>query len=104
MNKAIDEVINTITNSEDYKICIELKEEMNNNLELTNLIKKIKSLQKKYITNPSIELEEELNQLNEELEMIPIYVKYNNHLTKVNEMINKVKEELNDYFDKLLNE
>ena len=47
-----------------------------------------------------MELDEVKNKLNE----IPIYVIYNQNLEKVNEMINLVKDELNTYFDNLLNE
>ena len=49
MNEALNEVINTIINSDDYKKCIELNNTMASNEELVSLIEEIKKLQKKYV-------------------------------------------------------
>ncbi len=103
MNKELDEVINTIINSDDYKSCIQLKEKMSTNKEICELVDKIKVLQKKYVRENGEEVLEELKPLEERLNEIPIYVIYMQHLEKVNEMINYVKDELNDYFYKVLN-
>ena len=103
MNKELDEVINTIINSDDYKSCIQLKEKMSTNKEIFGLVDKIKVLQKKYVRENGEEVLEELKLLEERLNEIPIYVIYMQHLEKVNEMINYVKDELNDYFYKVLN-
>lgn len=103
MNKELDEVINTIINSDDYKSCIQLKEKMSTNKEICELVEKIKILQKKYVRENGEEVLEELKLLEERLNEIPIYVIYMQHLEKVNEMINYVKDELNDYFYKVLN-
>ncbi|CCY79197.1 unknown [Mycoplasma sp. CAG:877] len=103
MNKELEEVINTIINSDDYKSCIQLKEKMSTNKEICELVDKIKVLQKKYVRENGEEVLEELKLLEERLNEIPIYVIYMQHLEKVNEMINYVKDELNDYFYKVLN-
>lgn len=103
MNKELEEVINTIINSDDYKSCIQLKEKMSTNKEICELVDKIKVLQKKYVRENGEEVLEELKLLEEKLNEIPIYVIYMQHLEKVNEMINYVKDELNDYFYKVLN-
>lgn len=103
MNKELEEVINTIINSDDYKSCIQLKEKMSTNKEICELVDKIKILQKKYVRENGEEVLEELKLLEERLNEIPIYVIYMQHLEKVNEMINYVKDELNDYFYKVLN-
>lgn len=103
MNKELDEVINTIINSDDYKSCIQLKEKMSTNKEICELVDKIKVLQTKYVRENGEEVLEELKLLEERLNEIPIYVIYMQHLEKVNEMINYVKDELNDYFYKVLN-
>ena len=103
MNKELDEVINTIINSDDCKSCIQLKEKMSTNKEICGLVDKIKVLQKKYVRENGEEVLEELKLLEERLNEIPIYVIYMQHLEKVNEMINYVKDELNDYFYKVLN-
>lgn len=103
MNEALNEVINTIVNSDDYKKCIELKNTMSSNEELVSLIEKIKKLQKKYVNTNDQEILVELEKLEEELNNIPIYVIYMQYLEKVNEKIEFVKDELNDYFYEVLN-
>lgn len=103
MNKELEEVINTIINSDDYKSCIQLKEKMSTNKEICELVDKIKVLQKKYVRENGEEVLEELKLLEERLNEIPIYVIYMQHLEEVNKMINYVKDELNDYFYKVLN-
>ena len=103
MNGVLNEVINTIINSDDYKKCIELKNTMASNEELVLLIEKIKKLQKKYVNTNDQELLVELEKLEEELNNIPIYVIYMQYLEKVNEKIEFVKDELNNYFYEVLN-
>ena len=103
MNEALNEVINTIINSDDYKKCIELKNTMSSNEKLVSLIEKIKKLQKKYVNTNDQEILVELEKLEEKLNNIPIYVIYMQYLEKVNEKIEFVKDELNDYFYEVLN-
>ena len=103
LNRSLDEVVNCIKNSKEYKKCIELKEKMNSNDEINFLVKEIKLKQKKYIRSNDSNILGELNELEERLNCIPIYHVYTKNLEKVNEYINYVKDELNDYFDKLLN-
>lgn len=105
LTNKLQEVIVCITESEDYKKCISLKEKMSANHELIDLINDIKTLQKKYIKSSySSEIKEKLDNLAEKINQIPIYVTYIKHLEKVNMMISLVKDELNQYFYKLLNE
>lgn len=103
--KQLDRVINTIKDSDDYKKCIEIKNKMNNNTELVEMIERVKKLQKKIVNNPdSIDLENEYNELNNKLNDIPIYHDYLYYLDRVNEMIIYVKDSLNDYFVEIINE
>ena len=104
LNKALEEVINTIINSDDYKSCVQLKEKMSTNKEICELVEKIKILQKKYVRENDEEVLEELKSLEGRLNEIPIYVIYMQHLENVNKMINYVKDELNEYFYKVLND
>lgn len=104
LNKALEEVINAIINSDDYKSCVQLKEKMSTNKEICELVEKIKTLQKKYVRENDEEVLEELKSLEGRLNEIPIYVIYIQHLEKVNKMINYVKDELNEYFYKVLND
>ena len=105
LNKALNEVINSIRESNDYKECIRLKSLMDKNTEIKELVEKIKELQKKYIRSGYDDsIKEELDLLEERLYSIPIYDVYRRHLEEVNRRIDYVKDELNDYFYKLLNE
>lgn len=104
LNKALEEVITCITDSNDYKECIRLKSLMDKNNEIKELVEKIKELQKKYIRSGYDDsIKEKLNSLEEKLYSIPIYFTYKRHLDEVNRMINYVKDEMNDYFYKILN-
>ena len=103
LNNSLDEVIDYIKNTKEYKMCITLKEQMSDNDNLNSIINKIKRLQKQYIRTNDFKIKDELTLLENELKEIPIYNIYNQNLNKVNEMINYVKERLNSYFDQLLN-
>lgn len=105
MNKALDEVIKCITMSDEYKKCIELKDKMSKNEELINLIEQVKCKQKQYVkSNFDESIKDELKLLEDRLNEIPIYVIYMQNLEIVNEKINLVKDELNQYFFEILNE
>ena len=103
LNNSLDEVIDYIKNTKEYKMCITLKEQMSDNDNLNSIINKIKRLQKQYIRTNDFKIKDELTLLENELKEIPIYNIYNQNLNKVNEMINYVKDRLNSYFDQLLN-
>ena len=103
LNKSLDEVVDCIKNSKEYKKCIELKEKMDSNEEVNSLVKEIKTNQKEYIKSNDPNILSELKSLENSLNSIPIYHVYTINLEKVNEMINYVKDELNDYFIDLLN-
>jgi len=103
LNKSIDDVINTIINSKEYKTCLELKDRMSDNTHIIELVNKIKTLQKKYIKSQDKDIKKELDLLEQELNSIPIYHIYNINLEIVNNKILYVKDTLNNYFDNLLN-
>ena len=103
LNKSLDEVVDCIKESKEYKKCTLLKEKMNSNDEINSLVKEIKLKQQKYIKTNDSNILSELNELEEKLNCIPIYHVYTENLEKVNEYINYVKDELNDYFNELLN-
>lgn len=102
--KALDAVVDTIVQSKDYQTCIKLKEQMADNEEITSLIENIKKTQKKYIRSEyDSKVKEELDSYQKQLMEIPIYHIYNDSLEKVNDMIELVKDTLNQYFDSVLN-
>lgn len=104
VNKEIDDLVDYIKNTDDYKKCIKLKDQMKDNSELMSLIDEVKNLQKKYIkSNYDLLIKEELDKKNKELLEIPIYVLYNKHLNNVNYMIDYINNSLNIYFYELLN-
>jgi cell fate (sporulation/competence/biofilm development) regulator YmcA (YheA/YmcA/DUF963 family) len=101
----LDEVVSYIKESEEFKKCILLKEKMDSNKEITDTVRKIKVLQKKYVRSGyDSSIKEELDSLENKLNSIPLYVIYLENLEKVNVMIDYVKDSLNDYFTDLLNE
>lgn len=104
LDKAVDEIISCIKESKDYKKCLELKEQMDNNDEVKKLVEEVKNLQKKYIkSNYDDNIKRELDASEEKLNAIPIYVVYNQYLNKVNENISIINDRLNDYFYNLFN-
>ena len=77
---------------------------MDQNQELMEMIQKVKVLQKKYVrSNYNSSIKDELDQLEAQLNEIPIYVVYLQNLEIVNEKIDYVKDSLNDYFYQLMN-
>ena len=102
--KYLDEVILCIKSSQEYQMCISLKNKMSNNDEVIHLIEEVKRVQKQYIRSGyDKELKKELDRLNHDLDEIPIYVIYKENLNIVNEKIDMVRDYLNDYFYQLLN-
>ena len=103
LNKALDELIDVIKDSNDYKKCIEIKEKLGKNENVERLVNEIKEYQKRYVRENDEDILKIINSKTKELESIPIYNIYLSHLEKVNEMIDIVKDELNKYFDHLVN-
>ena len=106
VNKELDDLVFYIKNTSSYKNCILIKEKMNKNKELCQIISKIKTLQKKYVKSDYNDdsLYDEINRLKKKLNSIPIYSEYMMNLKEVNEMIDFVRDSINTYFDKLLND
>ncbi len=100
----LNKIIEYITNSEEYQNTLRLKEQMNHNSELINLIEDVKKLQKEYIKTNSDDIKKKLDDKVSTLEEYPIYKSYNDNLEKVNQMISYVNDELNDYFERIVNE
>ena len=65
VNRKLDDLIDYIKNTRDYKMCIKLRKQMDENKELKDLISDIKKLQKKYkINNYDKKIKEEINKKN----------------------------------------
>ena len=84
LSKAINEVVSVITESDEFKECIELKKRMDENSEIKELVQSIKTLQKKYVHTLDDSLKIELEQKEEKLNNIPLYYSYQRKLAEVN--------------------
>ena len=104
LNKALDAVILSITESDDFIDCIRIKEKMDNNNEIKELVDLIKVLQKKYVKTMDDNVKRQLNDVQMQLDNIPLYDSYQKKLSEVNKKIDIIKDELNDYFYKVVNE
>lgn len=104
LSKAVQEVVSSITESDEFKECIRLKEKMGENSEIKELVDTIKKLQKKYVRTLDDSVKEELDKAQERLDSIPLYDSYQKKLAEVNKKIDIIKDELNDYFYKVVNE
>ena len=101
--KALEEVVSCICNSKEYQNCISLKKQMDENDEVKELVEKVKKYQKKYVNTHDKNIKLELDNLERQLNEIPLYTIYLQNLEIVNEKIDYVKDSLNEYFDQLLN-
>ena len=104
LSNSIDDLVDYIINTKEYKDCIKYKKEMENDKDIIDKVNNIKRLLKEYVRSNDSSIKEKLDLLENELNDIDLYIKYNQNLEVVNQMINYVKEELNDYFYNLLNE
>ncbi len=74
------------------------------NSRVNKLVQELKDTQKEYIRNEKDpELKKKLQNIEKKLNEIPIYHEYNKNLEKINDQLFVVKEELNEYFDKKIN-
>ncbi len=102
--QSLNKIIEFIKTSPEYIKCNELKARMKEDEKLLELITKVKELQKKYIRNNyNQKIKEELDYHIGLLNNNNLYVLYNHYLEKVNDQIDLVKNELNDYFVKITN-
>lgn len=102
--KSLDSIICYLKNTKEYKMVNEYKKEIYNNKKLMYLIEEIKTIQKEYVkSNYSDNLKYKLDYKLEKLNSDSIYQTYSYYLEKVNGMISLVKNELNDYFENIVN-
>ena len=104
----VDEIITYIKDTNEYKDYILLKEKLESNDKVKNLVKEVKSLQQNLVKaeaykKDSKELESTYKEKLSELDKIPLYKDYNDSVTKLNEMYSLIKERLDTYFNDKLN-
>lgn len=102
LNK-VDEIVNTILDSKEYKDYLFLKEKMENNEIVMNLISGIKSIEKEIVKRESIkenisDLEVEFNKKMDELNGIPLYIDFISKQEEINSTYKIIKDRLDEYF------
>ena len=98
--KKLDEIINEIETSEEYKKYLVLKDEIKKNKELVLLINKVRQLNKDF--NHKLVKEDELDRLTNELNNHPLYREYLNTISVINNELSIVENAINNYFRKKL--
>lgn len=101
--KTIQDIITIISNSYEFKKCNDLKEKLDKNREVKDLVNTIKKLQKDYVRTMDDEIKGQLAVLEDKLNNIPLYVEFEQAVAEVNKKIDFVKDELNNYFYTVVN-
>lgn len=99
----VDEIINYIENSCEYKKYLLLKEKISSDREINTLLDEIRHLQKVLANNYSLKNKEALDKKNDQLKCIPLYREYLNTLDEINNIFNIIENGLNKYFTEKLN-
>lgn len=106
MNKdllsCIDIFIDTIKDSDVYKEYLDLSYKVSKCNDINILSKKIKDMEKYLVKYPSIEKEDELNNLISELNSIPLYQDYKDKCSELNYILSLVKDKFDNFVSDLL--
>lgn len=103
LNNAVDEIVTAIVDCDEFKDCIRLKEKMEKSDEIKELVQTIKKLQKQLIKTDDPSVREELEKVQDRLNSIPLFDSYQKNLAKVNDKIEFIKDEINNYFFEVVN-
>lgn len=104
----VDNIVNYISNTSDYKNYLILKEKLEKDETILNLIKEIKQLQKKAVNdeyngkdikNIDIEIKEKSDILNSKY----LYQEYIELHSRIDEQLQEIKFILNNYFNNKIN-
>ena len=102
IEEKIDELFDELKNKEIYLNYIKAKEQLKSNNEVTNIINKIKRLQKICTNNNDPKLEDEIKELYDALNSYPIYQSYLNLKDLLNEELIIIKNQFENYFKDIL--
>lgn len=102
IKKDIDILFEEIKKSSIYKNYILCKEQLNNNKEIIDIIKKIKEYQVKITNNYSDELELKIKELYNKLNSYPLYQSYIEYKEELNNELSNIVSEFNLYFKDIL--
>lgn len=98
----IDNLFSEVKKLECYKNYVKAKKKIGENIEITNLIEKIKINQKKYINTKDKNLKKEIDELYKKLNSYPLYVSYLEFKEELNEELNLIKSVFENYFGDIL--
>ncbi len=104
----VDNIIKYIENSDEYKRYLAVKEKLNKDKKVMDLINEIKVLQKKAVNDEYKgkdinNIDEDINNKLEELNSIYIYQEYIELHSKIDEELQEIKFILNNYFNNKIN-
>ena len=107
LNK-MDEIIDIIKNSDEYKGYMEISNKMKNNKDIMTLIEEVKLLQKRLVKEKSLgndisNIDKEINNKLKHLEEYPIYLDYIYLQEDLNNSIGLVKTSVENYINNITN-
>ena len=101
----IEDLFKTIESSKEYQSYLNIKESIEKNEEINNLVKMIKRLQQKSVrleheNNPKYkevdkQIEEKVNKLNS----IPLYKEYISRMNKLNDILSSSSKAIENYIN-----
>ena len=102
LNK-IDDLVDTIKSSDEYKRYLELEDKVKNNKEIMSLINEVKDIEKSIVNSKSKKdtesLKKELDNKLTKLEGYPLYNEYIELQEEFNNLFGTIKDKLNNYFE-----
>lgn len=104
----VDEIINYIKETSEYKDYLFLKDKVSKNNKINSLIEEVRTIEKELVklevNNKDItDLEKEYNSKLEELNKIPLYKNYVDTVEKLDNIYQDIKNRLDNYFYEKLN-
>lgn len=102
IEKKIDDLFDEFERSDLYKRYLLVKNRLENNVKIMDLINEIKRMQKIATHNKDDLLEQEIKKLYDELNSYPLYQSYLIIKDEIEEELFRIKEPLNKYFEDIL--
>lgn len=108
INDSIDNLIESISNSNDYKKYLEISSALKDNDEVNKLLDEIRCLQKESVNleynkdKRYKEVDIEIDKKVKYLESIPVYKEYLNRMNEVNDIISGVSDNISKYIEEVV--
>ena len=98
----IDELFDDLKETDAFKKYISAQKQLKNNKEITDIIERIKRLQKIAVNNKDEVIEKELKDLYKKLDSYPLYQSYIGYKEELEYELQIISKTFNDYFSELL--